>query len=258
MPYLFDYLPLVEEMAKRSPFGVITGVYNTSLNRHLSSLSRRLPLVAAVSEGPVQELRESMATGKILLMGYNGLERWVRGRVELWEGAQVYLERVEASYSALESLIDIEGVSLSRRSIWIIVDYSKAPFPEEARRSLLRIVADSTLTRDLQVVEDSGRIELHPPFAVDKGFAVRALVKEFKLRGALYLGGQAQDVGAFTAVRYLSFGESFKGLSVAVMDEASPLVLEKNADCSLAGIRDVERFLAWVDRQTARPSKGQK
>jgi trehalose-phosphatase len=85
-------------------------------------------------------------------------------------------------------------------------------------------------------------VELRPAVKVNKGAAVLALIKRYRLRGGIYLGDDITDVDAFSAMH----GKDFKGLALGVIDKETPHEVEREADFTLNGVGDVERFLRWL------------
>jgi trehalose 6-phosphate phosphatase len=98
----------------------------------------------------------------------------------------------------------------------------------------------------------SGKMSLNllPPVEMDKGTAVAGLIKEYNLQGGLYLGDDYTDIDAFRAIHNASKGPDFKGYAVAVTSREMPAKLVDEADFTLEGIAEVERFLGWLARKT--------
>jgi trehalose-6-phosphatase len=71
-------------------------------------------------------------------------------------------------------------------------------------------------------------------------------VERYRLKGGIYLGDDITDVDAFAAMHSRRESPSFKGLALGVINEETSSLMEKEADFSLNGVKDVERFLKWL------------
>ena len=85
---------------------------------------------------------------------------------------------------------------------------------------------------------------------VNKGTAVLQLIKEYNLQGGIYLGDDFTDIDAFRAIRAASRDSNFQGFAIGITSREMPARLLSEADFTLNGITDVERFLEWLS-QTA-------
>ena len=115
--YAFDNIESIVEGLKQPPFGVITDVDGTisptaptpsqatvspACRRHLARLCQQIALVAAVSGRPAAEVKEMVKVRDMVYIGNHGLERLVKGRVELTEGADAALPPISLKpYHAL-------------------------------------------------------------------------------------------------------------------------------------------------------------
>ena len=92
-------------------------------------------------------------------------------------------------------------------------------------------------------------VELRPPLEVNKGTAVCSLIEEHGLSGAIYLGDDLTDVDVFVAFR--QEGLPFKGLTIGVIGEETVPRVARQADFTVNGVDDVERFLRRVAKEVA-------
>ena len=60
------------------------------------------------------------------------------------------------------------------------------------------------------------------------------------------------DVDAFVALRSRNESLTFKGAAIGVIGEETPRAVEDQADCTLYGVIEVERFLTWLVEATDR------
>ena len=80
-------------------------------------------------------------------------------------------------------------------------------------------------------------VELRPPVEVNKGSAVKDLIRDYRLRGGLYLGDDASDLDAFRVMH----GDGFA--AVGVLGDETPGEVVREADYTLDGVSEVARFL---------------
>ena len=87
-------------------------------------------------------------------------------------------------------------------------------------------------------------LEIRPPVGLHKGHAIRTVVEERGLKGAVFLGDDSTDIDGMEAVaRAAKERTRFRGCGVAVVDEGTPAALLDAADYRLDGVGGVERLL---------------
>lgn len=264
MPYLFDCFDQVRDLLALSPLGVFTDIDGTiseiasspaearvsgSCRESLETLARHVALVAAVSGRSVADARAMVGLDGIVYIGNHGCERWADGVAELVPGAQEYAARIEGLLVGLRQLLRIDGLTFEYKGPTATVHYrgsSDRPAARDAIVSALRGLPDAA---DLRIAEGKMSIEIRPPLRVSKGTAVIAEAEERRLRAAIYLGDDLTDVDAFTALH--SSGLPFKGLCVGVLGKETPPEVSAEADFTLNGVGDVERFLKQVAAEVA-------
>ena len=97
-------------------------------------------------------------------------------------------------------------------------------------------------------------INLLPPVNVDKGTALLNLIQDYKLHSGIYLGDDITDIYAFRAIRAASHDLDFQGFAIGITGPEMPEELEAEADFTLNGVNDVERFLKWMSQTLSHPS----
>lgn len=261
MPYLFDHLEQVRELLTLSPFGLFTDIDGTisetvptprharvspTCRRRLAQLVQRLPLVAVVSGRPIIEAKDMMAVEGLVYIGIHGLELWLGGDIEIWPGAEDYRSKISAALKDVSELLNLDGIAFEDKGITGSIHYRLCPEPGAAREKILQAIARSTVARELKILEGRKVIDLRPPLNASKGNAVLELVRRYQLRGAIYMGDDLTDVDVFVALRRGHTEQPFRGLSIGVMaEEATPLVA-READFTVSGVSEVERFLTWL------------
>ena len=86
-------------------------------------------------------------------------------------------------------------------------------------------------------------LEIRPPVGLHKGHAIRTVVEERRLNGAVFLGDDSTDVDGMEALADLGRRGQARGCGVAVVDEGTPTALLEAADCRLYGVDGVEVLL---------------
>jgi trehalose 6-phosphate phosphatase len=95
---------------------------------------------------------------------------------------------------------------------------------------------------------------LLPPIEADKGTATMDLIKEYDLKGAIYLGDDYTDIDAFRAIHAARRERDFQGLAIGIIGSETPENLEAEADFTLNGVGDVELLLKWMTNDALRSS----
>ncbi|MEE9324989.1 MAG: trehalose-phosphatase, partial [Dehalococcoidia bacterium] len=168
--------------------------------------------------------------------------------VRLWEGARGYPEKIKSALNELQSpLSKMPGVIVENKGPVASIHYRLAPDPEAAQREILQVLKGSSKVKELGVSLGRMVVELKPPLRVNKGFVLRELVENNGLRGAICLGDDVTDLDAFSAIREAFPGRPFIGVAIAVEDAEILKEVKEGADYSLRGVREVERFLEWLD-----------
>jgi trehalose 6-phosphate phosphatase len=86
-------------------------------------------------------------------------------------------------------------------------------------------------------------MEIRPPIGIDKGYAVKRLVKKRRLDSVIMLGDDTTDVDAFRTIRRL---RGVRGAGILVLHDDTAQALMETADYSLVGVGEVEMFLEWL------------
>ena len=265
MAYTFEHLNSIKEILRGSPFGLITDVDGTisetaptpqqaevspRCRHYLSILSQHLALVAAVSGRPAAEIKNMLKIDGIVYIGNHGLERWSKGQSELSKGTEGYPELINAVIKELTPLLAIEGIRIEDKGVTATIHYRLSPNPKAAKRDILVTLESSTQAKRLRIMLGKMSINLLPPVEVNKGTAILDLIRGYSLQGGIYLGDDLTDVDAFKAIHSASGDSSFQGVAIGITSQEMPESLVAEADFTLNGVNDVERFLRWMS-QTA-------
>ena len=261
MPYAFDHLDLIQEAVSQSPFGLITDVDGTIsrtaptpeaakvsplCRRYLSSLSRHLALVAAISGRPANQVRDMLGINGMVYIGNHGLERWIEGHTEFPNSAQDYSRVIKPVVEELTPLLSIKGISIENKGVTATIHYRLCPDPQMAEGEILNAVKALAQAKDLRIVKGRMAVNLLPPVDINKGTATLDLIQEYNLQGGIYLGDDSTDIDAFRAIHTARCKSNFRGFAIGILSPETPEELVKETDFTLNGVSDVERFLKWM------------
>ncbi len=264
MPYLFDYFNRVRGLLSLAPLGLFTDIDGTiseiapspaearvspACRESLAVLAEHLALVAAVSGRPAAEARRMVGIDELVYIGNHGYERWCGGSVELVPGAGGYIAEIKRALDELRGVISIEGVLLENKGCTASIHYRLCRDPEAAREAITSAVERLAGARGLRVSQGKMTVELRPPLEVSKWTAVRSLIREHGLSGVIYLGDDLTDVDVFLAFQQEDL--AFKGLTIGILGQETAPDVACQADFTLNGVGDVERFLKQVAAEAA-------
>jgi trehalose 6-phosphate phosphatase len=102
----------------------------------------------------------------------------------------------------------LTGVFVERKELSLTAHYRGARDPVGTRRRVLRIV--HSLIPTPRVVGGKASVNVLPDIGLDKGTALRRLIKYFRARSTLFVGDDATDEDAFVA------GEGYSAITVRV------------------------------------------
>lgn len=91
----------------------------------------------------------------------------------------------------------LQGILLERKKLSITAHYRSAIDPVDARRRCMRVARG--LVPPPRIVPGKASVNLLPDIGLDKGTALRNLMRRFKARSAIYVGDDDTDEDAFTA-----------------------------------------------------------
>ncbi|MEA1958387.1 MAG: trehalose-phosphatase [Chloroflexota bacterium] len=257
MDYLFDNLSPVQNALSKRPFGLITDIDGTvseiasspgeayvspECREHLSILSGRLELVAAISGRPVVEARSMVGIDGIVYIGVHGLERWEDDRIEYAVGVGDYVDKVKTAVERLESLTEIEGLIFDNKGIALAIHYRNCVDKEQALAQIRDKISAPEIADDFKILHGKMVVDLRPPIEAHKGTAVRDLIERHRLQGGIYIGDDITDVDAFREMHPPNF------ISIGVMGDETPDEVIENAGFIVNGVNDVARFLKWLSK----------
>jgi len=268
MSSVFEHLDLIKEVLRRTPFGLITDVDGTIsktaptpqqakvspiCRRYLAVLSKHLALVAAISGRPAGKVKNMLKIEGVVYIGNHGLERWVEGHSEFTRDTRGYPELIKAVLRELTPLLATEGIIIEDKGVTASIHYRLCHEPQSVEKHILAALQSLPLAQRLRIMQHRMAIELLPPVEVNKGTATLDLIKGYDLQGGIYLGDDLTDIDAFKAIHSASNSSDFQGLAIGITSQEMPEGLLAEADFTLSGISDVERFLKWISQVVLAP-----
>lgn len=200
----------------------------------LTALAGRYAAVAVVSGRPVAFLQRWLPP-VVELRGLYGLEAVSRGRVQAVGAAGAWRAAVDEVAAAARA--ELPGVEVEHKglSLTLHVRTNPSALPDAT------VFAEAAAGRTgLALRPARMSLELHPPVAVDKGTALAELVEATGATAACFIGDDAGDLPAFTALDELGLATAVR---VAVRSPEAPPELLARADVTVDG---PEGAVGWL------------
>jgi len=217
-------------------------IASTRAVESLARLSRRLAVVCVLSGRRARDIRDKVGLSGLLYAGNHGAES-IDGDVH-WVSplAEQYGSTIERALGELRGLADVDGMIWEHKGSSAAVHYRATADPESARRRLASAL-DSVGASGLQTFWGKMILEIRPPAGIHKGDAIRSVVDERGLKGAVFLGDDSTDVDGMEALADLGRLGKVHGCGIAVVDDGMPAALLEAADYRLDGVDGVEALL---------------
>jgi trehalose 6-phosphate phosphatase len=211
----------------------------------LAALAGRIGAVAVVTGRAADEavrLGGLDAVPGLRVLGHYGLQTWYDGQLTSPDP----LPAVDEARPRLAGLLAAapDGLYVEDKAHSLVVHTRPAADPVGALAAIRGDVEALGAELGLEVVPGRLVLELRPP-GVDKGAALRTLVREHSSGAVCFVGDDLGDVPAYETVEALR-ADGVAGLTVASVDPAlgdAPPELAQRADLVLAGPAAVVAFL---------------
>ena len=214
----------------------------------LDELARQLSLLALLSGRSVHQLHQLVDIERLVYVGNHGLERWEAGQAKLVPGAEEYLAPVATVLRQLREELSIPGVFVEDKGITGTVHYRLCSDPARARSAILDAAARAAVSAKLRIAEGRKSVSILPAIPFNKGTAVEMLVRDYHLRGVIYLGDDSTDIDAFRSLRRLAGSQGCRTLLIGVCTPESPDELQTAVDFCVPGVEAVAGFLRECSR----------
>ena len=219
----------------------------TPRNRELLiKLQKKLALVAVVSGRAAADVHERVGIPELVYVGNHGLERWIGDGVDIPETVQQFRPQMESVRDLLRERT-LPGMLVEDKIATLSVHYRNAENPEVAASLFQPIIHAISEKHGLRVHEGRMIFEVRPPLDINKGTAFRALVEDYQLNTALYLGDDVTDVDALNMARHLREIGVCYGVAIGVesADGDTPPSVCQASDFLVDGVTGVEAFFDW-------------
>jgi trehalose 6-phosphate phosphatase len=216
-------------------------------SRMLGALARRYGCVACVSGRSAAEGRRLVGVGRITYAGSHGAELLEPGAAKptvlpafaSWTGRVQEFARArdERDLRVLRIRIEDKGP--------IVALHWRGVPDEDAARTRLEGVAQEAEAEGLRTHWGRKVLEIRPPVEVNKGQAVRELIRRHHLRTAMFAGDDATDLDAFDALDSVE-----AAVRVGVRSDEGPPAIVERADVVVDGPGGVVAVLAALAGET--------
>jgi trehalose 6-phosphate phosphatase len=199
----------------------------------LARVAERYGLTGCVSGRRAADAARLVPVPGLVFAGNHGLEILDGDAVETAPEVDPYLPALRRLVRVLTPLAAGVGGFLEDKGATLSVHYRRSPDPAAARQALERDAVAAI--RDAGLEARFGRmvLEARPPVAVDKGSAVRRLLRGRRVACSLYAGDDRTDLDAFRVV----------DVAVAVRSAEAPPELEDAATFAVDGTDGVRELL---------------
>lgn len=265
MSRILDNLPLLQDVIRSQPLGVIVDIDGTisppstdplhikipeNNLGYLAVLVSRIALVAVISGREARDVKELVNIDGVEYIGHYGMEEWQGNHALLHPDARQYVPAVRAIAKELASLRALQGIIIQDKWASISIHYRLSTQPAEAKARILAVLDRSTNMNGLRVIEENMVVGIVPPLDIDKGTAVSGLIRKHPLHSALYIGDDVADIPAFNAIHEANRQGGFKGLSIAVTSRVTIPEVITAADFILNGVKETALLLQWLADNT--------
>jgi trehalose 6-phosphate phosphatase len=140
-------------------------------------------------------------------------------------------------------LAELPCVELERKQVSFALHYRNCLDSDRVGPRLLELLEPIAARTATRLLEGKQVIEVAPGALPDKGTALLHLMAEREIRGVVFVGDDVADAAAFREIARRRETTGAPGLSIAVVDSETPLIVRQSADLTIGGVDDVERFL---------------
>ena len=212
----------------------------------LIEIAKRYGFVGCVSGRRATTARQIVAIGTITYIGNHGLELLRPGATapEVDPEVAAWSARMR-EFSARVYTSEYQRLRVRSEDKGAIAAFHWRGAPDEARaQEAMVAVAERAQGAGLAVHWGRKVLEIRPPIPLDKGRAVRALLRGSDVTGALYAGDDRTDIDAFNGLQALAAEGALETvLRVAVASDEAPPELTRHADVVVDGTDGVRDLL---------------
>lgn len=213
----------------------------------LRKLGEQVALIGVISGRGAADIHERLGIDTAVYVGNHGLERWVDGGVRVVPEAQPYLEKLQAALAEIGRAQNPDGFRIEDKGATASLHYRLVNDPQTFAEEYQPVVEAIAADHGLRVFQGRMVFEIRPPIEIHKGAAFAALVEEFDLDAAIYLGDDTTDVDAIKVASQLRSEEKSYGVGLGVESgDDTPAAVRDHSDLLVSGVEDVEAFFDWL------------
>jgi trehalose 6-phosphate phosphatase len=207
-------------------------------SRLLGRIARRYRLVACISGRGATEARRIVGVGGIAYAGSHGAELLLpgQGQAELVPAFATWAGRVREFALGKDSPeLRMMRVRIEDKGAIVAFHWRGAPDEAAALTAVEGIAAEA---ESAGLLTHWGRkvLEIRPPVPIDKGQAVRELIRRTPVRAAFFGGDDATDLDVFDVLAEMrSDGTLDAAVCVGVRSDEGPAAIVERADLVVDG-----------------------
>lgn len=259
---MFDHLDDVASLVAHTRFGLVLD-YDGTLSEFvlvsgeatlhpiaasvLPDLVRKLPLVAVVSGRGAKNLAERVNIDGVLYVGNHGAEYISDGEYRVVDGADHAREQIDAMLAHMAPVAEEEGLFWEDKGFSATIHTRNVDDLERVERKLKSALETAPHSDILEIFWGNLILEIRGRTGLDKGHAVRTLIREHALESVIFIGDDTTDIDGMRAVRDIQSDGSIRAAGIAVIHDNTPQGLIDLADYSVNSVSEVGRFLVWLN-----------
>ncbi len=210
----------------------------------LTALHSHLALVAVISGRAAADVRERVGLPDLVYVGNHGLERWTDGGIVTPDAVRPYRPALEQVYNDLNAQL-LDGMMIEDKTVTLTIHYRNAA-DQQATAGAFRPLVEAAMEKSGLTMHEGRMIfEVRPPLEVNKGTAFKALIEDYRLDAAVYLGDDVTDIDALKMARTLRESGACHSFAVGVLSaDGTPDGVRDSADFLVDGIPGVEDWFS--------------
>ncbi|RJQ30925.1 MAG: trehalose-phosphatase [Actinobacteria bacterium] len=210
----------------------------------LKHLIAKYKVVCIVSGRPVNNLKGFINIPGLVLIGNHGAEILESNQLVILSKARKASAKIKIAKRELEKIVN-KGINLDYKVYSLAIHYRQAQNEDQAKQIILEALKNLDLS-DLVLNQGRKVFDLKPQ-GINKGVAVKKLIKKHHLKKCLYIGDDTTDLDAFRKIKSLRGKGIIKGYIIGKLssEEVSPQIA-KESDFQVETVEEVEEVLCQL------------
>jgi trehalose 6-phosphate phosphatase len=215
----------------------------------LRQLTHALPLVAVISGRDAAKAQSMVGVEGLVYEGNYGLERCDGKCITDLALASGYAPLIKHALHEARLRLRLQGLLFEDKRVTASIHYRGCADRAAARSAVLNCLQPVASKAGLRLTEGRFVVEIRPPIDVDKGTALADLVRDYHLRGVVFVGDDCSDVDAFHTIRNLRDSGRADGAAIGVASPEMPQEIPECADFLIDGVPGVRRLISWLTEE---------